>query len=82
MCTVQRHDVCNIFNVGPRFKLFDGFAGIKQYVAPTRVYIVASDGRLLHRSGGAVDLIDATLVQGGSARVRSRPGLGAVYSLD
>ena len=79
----QRHDVCNIFSVGPRFKLFDGLAGIKQYVAPTRVYIVASDGRLLHRaSGGAVDLIDSTLVQGGSARVCSRPGLGVVYSFD
>ncbi len=82
MSFAQRHDVCNIFDVGPRFKLFDGFNGIKKYVAPTRVYIVASDGRLLHRSGGAVDLLDSTLVQGGSAKVRSHSRGEIVYYFD
>ncbi|KDR74276.1 hypothetical protein GALMADRAFT_227357 [Galerina marginata CBS 339.88] len=67
---IERHDVCNIFNVGPRFKLFDGMSGIKNYLAPKkRVYLIASDGRLLQRSSGSdISLIDPYLTQGGSAR--------------
>ncbi|KAJ7224646.1 hypothetical protein GGX14DRAFT_651261 [Mycena pura] len=65
---IERHDVCDIFNVGPRFKLFDGMSGIKNYFAPTRVCLIASDGRLLQRSPGSdVSLIDPSLVQGGRA---------------
>ena len=70
LTTAQRHDVCDIFSVGPRFKLFDGMSGISQYLAPKRVYLNAIDGRLLQRSPGIdVSLVDPSLAQGGSARV-------------
>ena len=65
--------MCDIFNVGPRFKLFDGMSGIKNYLVPKRVYLIASDGRLLRRSSGSdVGLIDPNLAPGGSARVCGR----------
>lgn len=66
---IERHEVCDIFNVGPRFKLFDGMYGIKKYLVPKRVYVIASDGRLLQRSPGSdVGLIDPNLARGGSTR--------------
>ena len=69
---VQRLDVCDIFSVGPRFKLFDG-SGIKNYVDPKEVYLIASDGRMLKRStGNDVGLIDPNLLQDGSAKVCGR----------
>ena len=72
MCTVQRQDVKNIFNVGPRLLLFDGMDGIAPYINPA-VYLIASDGRLLKRSlDGVVNLIEPDLLQGGSAKVYSR----------
>ena len=73
MCTVQRHGVSNIFNVGPRLMLFDGMSGISRYTDPKRVYLIASDGRLLeHSSEGVISLIDPNITQGGNAKVCGR----------
>ena len=50
MCTVQRHGVKNVFNVGPRLMLFDGMDGITPYTNDGQellVYINADDGRLM-----------------------------------
>ena len=76
MCTVQRHGVKNVFNVGPRLMLFDGLDGITPYISAEQpVYLIANDGRLLrHSSDGVVNLIEPNrnLAQDGSMQVCSR----------
>ena len=76
--TVQRHNVKNIFNVGPRLMLFDGMDGIAPYFSTDKehpVYLIADDGRLLrHSSDGVINLIEPNrnLAQDDSAKVCSR----------
>ena len=78
MCTVQRHGVKNVFDVGPRLMLFDGIDGIAPYITigfEYEVYLIADDGRLLrHSSDGVINLIEPNrnLAQDGSAKVCSR----------
>ena len=73
MCTVQRHGVKNVFDVGPRLMLFDGSDGIREkYIdgGLKKFYIIAHDGRMLTtdlnpNGASAVSLVEPNLIQGG-----------------